>query len=672
MNPSKKRAILLWGLAGGPIVFGTLQSIGAMTETYINEWFIFSQIGALLNSVADTPELIHEAGWAFVESEALVFVLFFLITGAYLSFGTTLYSKSPLSSQQRERIQIASIGLSGFLYAVLFYYAFSSVFTLDVSLLQRVAFGTIPILVVLALIAAWKIGPSVADDWGPDIKDELEKKRRNFERGFDSRLEDPLNKLDDLPFDRSIILRIREERGDFQDRCDELGAEIETVQSNIEDGEVSVSEAEQVANKVATLDPEQRLDELTEELRGELRSFYTERYDEFWTNITSSYEERYGESVVNINRYTTIVLPPAATDYVDKKLDIKNVDVVHDELIRTSVPIGVAVDALTTLERHIYGDDGLVNHIDSREKEVEELDRRLEKTIADLRREIDQFGGELRVSLKRIYRGGLNDTVFGEIEDNRVEALDLLHDCLFDEAIDKLESALEDISKCEEAVSSLSLAVSVAKDGRPYVDMELTDGGLGPVIGSGKLKSLNRAFEKETGRSFKINEALDRLEFEEASHVSPSGSNVDNDSPNSGKSGRSSTQSTTEGTPSTSISSSSTTGTQSKTIDKEEIEGDVLYHLKRLRSGISGNEDFVDVSSDGRATMQVEAIDDMYKHDEVYTELESFLTSQEIVDDHVVDVNGSKGHIELTTDPDTDPRRCTEQLVDKYNQKINS
>ena len=639
---SKRRAVLLWGVAGIPILAGTIQSVsaldaGPLEETYISQLPVIGGVAGRFLGI----ELFLQIGFEFVAAEAIVYILFFLIAAAWIAFGVTFIDEAPLRSVQRKNLRIAAIGLSGLVYAVLFYWVFRRIFLSGIPATQRLVFALVPVFVVGALGASWRVAPKVTGGWGSELEARLEEKRTVFETEFRRRLEPALDELESLPFDRSNIVAIRDARGSFEDDCAELEERIEGIQTDIAAGDEQLPEANQIESEIESLAPEDRVDELEDRLRDDLRAFYDERYAAFWERLESPYDEPYDKNIVNVPDYGTVHFSSAVAEHLEEgKLYIRNIDAVRTELLRRRVPVRTAVDAFRKLESHIHGNTGLIEHIRDREATFVELDDELRSTLEETERLIDGIGGELQHALRtEIVEGGSPDSA-RSLREDREKALEALHECLFDDAVSELEAAVEQADELYEALDTIRLAAEAARNDRAFVDLPLSFDKPRGVLTAERLEALRDPFVADTGRTFTVDRRANRLEFE----------TVDD-------SVESAAVETVE---------SGTTDTNDGTPDPVEIRNDVHYHLKRLRTAVRKDSDFVDVRDNGSVTMQTDAVDDMYKQDGVYEELDEFLSTQSTVENHTVQVDDGHGYIEITTVPDSDPNLCTQQLVDNY------
>lgn len=660
---AKQRAALLWGAAGIPLLFGALQSIGAITGVLLHDWPIISQIGTFLSQFTDQPEIIRQAGFEFIEAEALVFLLIFLITTAWVAFGVSLSQRSSLSTQQRERVQVGSIGLSGILYAVLFYYVFIDIFSLDFSIFSRVVFGLIPIFPIGTLIGSWWLDPSVSGEWGTDLIDDVADKRRVFETGYNDRIRPALETLDTMPVDNSSKFEVKQQKDDYLDKIETLERELQETQDQVSSGDATAPQIEQVEERAQRLNPEQELDKMESNLRDHLRDIYTDRYDQFWRTIDSDYGQSYGDSIVNIERYNSIVLPISATDYTDKKIHIKSIDAVYDDLLHNSVPIEVAVDGLNKVEQHIYGADGLLSYIDGREGDFTELDEKLKSKLDKIEDDIDAVDGEFREYVENLFDSDTKGSPRDTIKNYRSEGLDLLHECLFDEAEEEIKSAHNTVDKWIEIVDFLSLAQAVAADQRPYIEIPNFDDESELVTSELDSGELSSAFDTYVGCSVSVDTVEERLEFEYSDQQTTTHSDKIGTNENESV-GTASTTSDTDQMDS-SVSISDDVDDQTEDIDAVEIEENIEFHLERLRDGVKRGSEHVDVSDD-KITLQIKPISDMYKHKEVYEEMDDLFNNKPFIDQYQIDVNGTAGHIEIKPNKDTTPRDCTEKLIEQY------
>ena len=648
----KKRAILLWGVAGIPILAGTIQSISALDIGPLEEMYVsqLPVIGGVVERFLGF-EIFLQIGFDFVAADAIVYILFLLIAAAWVAFGATFFDGVPLRRVQRKNVRIAAIGLSGIVYAVLFYWVFRGIFFLEVPALQRVAFGSVPLLVVGALVLSWRTAPNLRGGWGSRLEDELERKQTTFENEFENRLEPALNDLEELSFDRTDIFDLRDERGEFETKCEELADRIDAIRADIADGDERLSEAHQIESDVEAIAPEAHIERLEDQLRDDLRGFYDNRYAAFWEYIESPYGESYGTDIVNVSDYDTIYLPSAVAAHIENGgLYIRNIDAIRMKLLQQDVPVRDAVSAFAKLEEHIYGDGGLIPHIDEQETAFTEAGEELQSTLENTESVINELDGELRRALQSRFVDGEGASVsVASIRKQRQRAVESLNECLFESATDEIRSAVETADELYETVDTLNLAVSTAKNDRGYIDLPSSLGNPGAELDYDDVEAIREAFVAATGRTFTVDRHRNRLEFEKASQPveSPSADTT-------GAGGR-----------------NSPAGRQNDSPDPVEIRNDAYHHLQRLRTGVRKDSDFVDVPDDRHVTMQVDAIADMYQQDGVYEELDSFLATQDPIEDHTLRVNeNGTGHIEITTVPDSDPRLCIQQLVENYENKL--
>lgn len=635
----KLKAKLFWLFAGMPLLIGVLQSVAAITGDKIKTWPGIGPIAVWVES----SELFLRAGTIFFNSEALVFILFFFMLLAWAAFGLTFSYSVSIPEEKREQIRLLSIGISGILYSIVFYYVYFDVLTLSVPIIQRLAFGAVPWVVVGSLTLSWWVSPSVPVDMPASLEQKVREKRATFTNEYSERIEPALDDLSELAIDRAKVNEVVDSKRGFVEEYQNLENRVGELKEKVANGEQVLAEARQLEEEVYQVEPEDQLETVEDQLRTNLRAYFDERFAAFWDDIESPYNKTYGQNIVNVNDYATIYLPEPAIEYVgDNELFIKNINEFRNEMIRSGVPVQKTVEVMAKIEDHIFGDRGLTDHIEKKEQQFVSVDEEFETQINKIEAEITKHDDAMEALLRdRIIDGNQKSLGLRPIQEERTQAIASLHEATFDDAIKELERAKEEATKVYAIVSSISLAIATAKDGQRYSDLSSEVRENSTAMELLKDPEFQRVFEQSTNQTIEVNQADLRLEFD------PSNESIDQEPLD--------------------LDEGPETDKDEPEIDDIAVKENVHHHLKRLRTGIEDDLGFVKVNGQS-VTMQTEKIDDVYKNEAVYENLERFLKNQSLVENvnvHV-DTASNEGHIEWTADPQWDVRRCAQEMVDRY------
>lgn len=446
------RTVIAWGLAGVPILLTVVQTALAMLETTLGS----AGFGAVQRAIRSI-DVFDAAALLMWESPTLVFALFILIAGAWMSQGIVQF-------RYRNRdLTFAAAGLVSVLFFVLFLSVYSPLLNRGVPTVQTIGFFSVP---VIASSAA--IGAAYFHDWNADIVEEksanltavatdVERKTDQFEQLFRTRIGnvDELAELAPTGVDRA-----QECRYEFIETGDQIVDEIDATEGQSADQ--LRSDVASFEKRVAGLDPETVVSEIEAELREYVASGVRTTYGDtkIWSRYNRSYE------LVNLQgRFREVDLHS-----FDTTVHVNRVDqVLLDRIENGTAPANIAA-AVGELEEHL---DAIRNHITDREASFATLESSAKDDIDTAESKIVQFDKGVSDRLEELLIDGRHD----ELPSARVvlDKLELgkeaLHDCQFDSAIQEAEDARSSADRLVTQVEFLWSVVGAIDHGGSRVSL---------------------------------------------------------------------------------------------------------------------------------------------------------------------------------------------------------
>jgi hypothetical protein len=658
----KTQSLVLWGLGGIPIAVGLFQAIGAIIQYPVYKWLVIGVVSKVLNSFI----VFRIAGSRFADSDPLVFLLIFAITAIWIAFGATLAFTLPLSREQREFIRTGSI-YGGIGYSIVFAYVFIDILFGSYPLIQRVTVAALPLFAVAPLLGAKKIAPSVDSKTLVRLEEQIKEKQRQFTNQFNAVMEPALGDLEELRRDSGTIENYRDKQRIVMEDLEEWKEEIDDLKQSDFGDQDTIQQTKQLEVSITNFEPEEQFEKIAEELRVDLRNLFDERYLDFWNELVSPYSRVYGERIVNIEEYTTIYLPPKVANAVDMDGDtdgvfIKEMSELRQNMISRSVPVNVSTSGLLKLEDHIYGENGLKNKIETRENSFTAKDTELKDQLEYIESTIQNTSSPLDDYLSdRYLEGHSSKTDVNDIRKFRQNALDSLHQCTFEPALEELDKAIEKASNLRQALKFIELTVTTAKDGGDYINIHSIAHDPTDVFTTEMLKSseFQEKFEQATGHTVQMNGEENQLVFAGGSITTDNSKfeSVSVDDPSNA--------------PSESDLSKSTDSGGSQEPSETEVFLGAKYNLSRLKEGVKNGADHIEVGEDRTVRMQVSPIEEMYQKEGVYEDLRKFLNQSDLVSDVTIDVDDTEGYIEFKHNDNKGIHRTVKQLQSQYEENNN-
>lgn len=426
-----------WLLAGLPIIGAFIQALVALTGTAADTLPVIGVLKASLQSIA----VFDAAGVVFESSSTIVFLLFVLITLAWVTQAVSTYVL-----RNRE----LSLGAAGFvsLFLVLFVLVYLPLFEQDIPVIQTSGFLLIPLV---AAVASWAAVLSYAwdvtlDDEARELLSEARATVRSARTEFDERAEREASEKT-----RERLRTLTSEGVDqfeanvetFHEESDELLAEIERLTDD--SGEMSSRErrerATQLVETAAELDPDRRIEHALSELRSAVIDGIHAEFGDL--HCVSRYGQAY--AVRNLRAYNELALPgidgpPVQVGGNEHELADRLAAAVEDHSLED------VARAVTASRDHI---DELERRIDSAEADVSSTLDELERELDLVDEQVAAVDGSAGERLRELLvEGRLSDDEHSvptvpSVEATARSAKDELHDGNFERALQHARSALD-------------------------------------------------------------------------------------------------------------------------------------------------------------------------------------------------------------------------------------
>lgn len=455
----QRRAALAWLVGGLPIAVSALQSISALSGNTTLYWIPI--IGRLAEVMASLP-VVLEAARIFYSQTTIVLLLFLLIAVSWATQGFMMFTKSGREKSYSKTGSVGAVVLSGILYGFLFFGIYSTLFAMDVGIIQTAGFFLIPVLTTGSLATAYKTY-SWENQRRAEALDRIksaQQQAKSCRRQMESELNQlPITKVEEMS--PEAVREATEIRDEFYSDCDEIIDTADDSLSNAEALEASTLEkrSHTLNQKATALD----VGGTVEDLEGMLRQALDNVVDKRFGNLQAEFTSTYGD------RFKTANLPQDIRTVSSRSLDEAVIistaseggvaEQLHNIMSHNDLPLVEAIELLDEVDSQIHNE--ILPKLQNHEEEFKRIESRIGDNLDTSERKIQELGGHTGSTLERIYiRDTENEGVSSskDISQRLDEARQLLHSCELDAAIN---DAKEAESMSEEYVESVEFIRSV-------------------------------------------------------------------------------------------------------------------------------------------------------------------------------------------------------------------
>ncbi len=445
----RRRSLVAWGVAGLPLVATLVQTLMAL--------FGYTSASAGVEPVADpllSVPVLFEAAVVFKQSSGVVLGLFLLIALAWGGQGIGMLVVG------RRAVTYGAATLAGVLFFALFFGVYAPLFgaTTAVPVWQLGLFALVPVVASGAMLYGavaypWerRVERRANADLG-SVETQLETTESTFADGFDRRFpDDALRSLDSFAPD--AVRDVREGRDAFEQTVREIRDRIEECRSLApESRHRAVTEVE---NRVESLSPNERLDQLETSFRDRVGDRFREEYGD--VTVQSSFGSRY--RLVNLpTGYRELDLPGADGPV--------HIDRVGDTLaaVASEKPVSKIAAAADRIDQEL---ERISSYLDREETRTREAVETAEENLSNVQRRLSDDRLTFGDRLTAIVEDGRTDATPGvagirrQIEDAKRD----LHECDFEAAARTAEKAADE-SGTLTLVAEFAGGLSSAVDGR--------------------------------------------------------------------------------------------------------------------------------------------------------------------------------------------------------------
>jgi len=446
-----------WAVAGVPLLVTLAQTVLALLDWTSQDIGVNGVLAPVFGI-----DVVFEAAVVFKQQPAVVVGLFLLIAAAWVVQGAAMHVVG------NRDVAVAAAGFASVTYLALFFGVYSALFGRGIGAVQLGAFFLVPVAASLLLV-----GAAVGHDWSStaagrasgDLGD-LEVAVEDAEDTFDAAFEENVGDLDALAaVAPSGVSEAEAEREAFHDRCADLRADVEAVDSGTEDAGRVQSEVSRLSSRVEGLEPAAEADRIAGDLRRRVESGVRTEFGGF--GVTS----RYGGSYTLSNlptEYREVELPPdGGAVHVEDLGDVlaRRLETA-DSLSSVAGAVSVAADHCDRVESYVADrEDEIAGRID-------EVNGRLDTVEEQVERLPEGVGDRVRDVLVENRDGAVDGAA--AVERDVRDAKTALHDCKFDEADRLLDDATADSRTLVTAAEFLRSLAGRLEHGGSAVDVPAT------------------------------------------------------------------------------------------------------------------------------------------------------------------------------------------------------
>ncbi|WP_135852186.1 hypothetical protein [Halorussus salinus] len=638
-----KATLAAWGLAGVPILATFVQTTLAMVETTLGSAGLGGVQGAI-RSVA----VFDAAAVLMWQSPTLVFGLFILIAGAWGAQGVAQFRR------RNRDVTFAAAGLVSVLFFALFFGVYAPMFGMEVPTVQVVGFFAVP---VVASGAA--IGAALRHDWDEQVVEEksaelaevtaeLDEKREEFEETYRRRIGD-LDALSEVA--PTGVERAKDSRREFRRECDDIAEDLDAAERQSADR--LRADAAALRSRVDALDPAAEVERIDDELRERVASGVTTTYGtvQCWSRYDRAYE------LVNLpSRFREVDVPAFdASVHLDRVSDVLSNHVEEGDDLQT---VGAAVGQV---DDHV---ERIEAHVGEREAAFAETAEAAEADLETVENKTERFEGQVADRLAEVAIEGRHDDL-PSVRNVRSEldaGKDDLHDCRFDDAERRVESAAADAGELVTLVEFLWSVVGTIDHGGERVSLP---SGVDEEL----VAELRPAFERDYDVEFRVEDGAVSLTYPE--EPATAGSDAARAASGSGSVGA--VESRGDGREAESREAGSRDASGRDADDSrdrrderarpEEIIDSVLFVLRELKN--AGRETDAD-----RAQLQTDDLPESVATPTVLNRLEQFAERQtDVVAEFDVQEGAPPGFVELVPKDGTSTDRAIDALHERYQEQ---
>lgn len=604
-----------WFVAGLPILASFVQALIALLGTSATAVPILGTLKQTFQSVI----VFDAAGTIFRSSSTIVFVLFVLVTIAWLLQGVGMFGV---------RNRVYTLGATGFvtLFLALFVLVYLPLLSADVPTSQAIAFLFVPIV---AAAASWTA--SLSYDWDITLADEtsnlLEEARseaRTSRQTFDSLIQG----LDDERVQSSLRRVAPDAADEFKTRTESFRDECDAVISRAEDlveTQPSLSshqrneQATQLLTDAQNLNPEERAGQLRADLQKGVIDGVRSEYGDL------HYVSRYGEAyeVRNLRSFNELSAPaldgpPIQIGGAQHELAERLVETVETQGVETAAQtIERAENHLTELE------ETLSNHEDAVASILDEVDAAIDQA----RDHLDSLDGAAKERLSEYLLEGRAPDEAPDIPaqpsvQNHVDdAKAALHAGRFQEAKREARDARQEAQDLQAVAEFFAESVVATIDyGSGAIPIPDT-------VGRDLVEQLRVPFEQSYPVEYNVDGSTLEVAADEADL------SVDEDRQHTG---------------------------QSRTSSGDVVADDVMYVLRELKTIASAT------SSDDTVELQTERLPEKFVDPDILNEVKAFGERQSDVVSVAIPDDPPPGYLSVKVADNASPQRVIGDMQDAY------
>ena len=639
-----KPTLAAWGLAGVPILATFVQTTLAMIETTLGS----AGLGGVQDAIRSIA-VFDAAAVLMWQSPTLVFGLFILIAGAWAAQGVAQFRR------RNRDVTFAAAGLVSVLFFALFFGVYAPMFGMDVPMVQVVGFFAVP---VVASGAA--IGAALRHDWDEEIVEEksaelaevaseLDEKREEFEETYRRRIGD-LDALSDVA--PTGVERAKDSRREFRRECDDIAEDLDAAERQSADQ--LRADAAALRSRVESLDPETEVQRIDDELRERVSSGVKTTYGtiQCWSRYDRAYE------LVNLpSRFREVDVPAFDSSvHIDRVSDVLSNRVEEGDDLQT---VGAAVGQV---DDHV---ERVEAHVGEREAAFAETAEAAESDLETVEEKIERFDGRVADRLSEVAAEGRHDDL-PSVRDVRAEldaGRDDLHDCRFDDAERRVESAAGSASELVTLVEFVWSVVGTIDHGGERVSLP---SGVDEEL----VAELRAAFERDYDAEFRVEDGAvwltypdEPVEAEAGGSRTASGSGsvgaVESRSDGREASGREASGREASGRDADGDGRDG----RDERARPEEIIDSVLFVLRELKN--AGRETDAD-----RAELQTDDLPESVATPAVLNRVEQFAERQtDVIAEFDVQEDAPPGFVEMVPKDGTSTDRAIDALHERYQEQ---
>jgi len=642
---SKPVATAGWLIAGIPLLITTIQAIGALTS-HVGEWPILGPIAQSIHTI----EVFRQASLRFIEAPVEITSLFLLFSIAWVGLGLSLFRPTNTFKNHIRNLRRVSALTSTVFFIGLYIAIYRDIWLSSLPIISRLSLFVLPIPTLLGIYIAYRLQPKTNSQQLLDEAEALMETKRtdlmsSLNDQLDHRNSEVKSKFKDLINEDYFIVE-NNNFGALEYRVGENKSIFDLI-DDYRSASISEHDREEAArklleNEVKPFDPENKLEDISKKIGEKLAEQIDSDYVDY-TITSSRWDQAY--DLVNHDEYRSFHASVADTEYHElSPIHINEIETVSETFKSDlSGTIGATIALYLEIEDHFKF---ITNDLNSRRSNfIQEYDN-IDDILSSSLESVSKLKPNTMAQIERLPSESNSLSSNGEIllksssgEGHLDKAVELHHDCLFNDAQIALERAENLTNDYRDVVKFVDQLTTVIEDQGQQLNIRGVDISSNPYFKSTLTnEKFKRTIEKEYSCRLEVDDINQLVKISYGNESEQDSVDVIENHPET-----------------------------SNEINEARIQNGAEHVFRAIAQGDLNME----TSPDGHCKIQTENIPRFYSITPVLSEVREFLEEQDdLVSEVRLQDGAPPGYLEFDFNSGDSSEMVKETLLNRYTDRI--